>query len=205
MCIGMNSIFCAALLLLSIGNVFAQPKPNQAPSNPKLRSELLAMAKQDQDLREKWINAPKNPKIDAEVKAVDTKNTARMKQIVTQYGWPSQNLVGKDGADAAWLLVQHADADPAFQAHCLPLMQEAAEHGEASKESLALLTDRVLLAQGKKQVYGSQFTWKTGKVEPLPLEDPAHVDERRKSMGMMPLAEYKEMLIKAYKLEEYTK
>jgi hypothetical protein len=49
------------------------------------------------------------------LQAVDAANTARMKRIVAERGWPGRSLVGDDGAQAAWLLVQHADHDPAFQ------------------------------------------------------------------------------------------
>jgi hypothetical protein len=52
------------------------------------------------------------------------------------------------------------------------------------------LTDRVLLAEGKKQVYGTQFTLVNGKCKPRPLEDEANVDQRRKEVGLRPLAEY---------------
>ena len=166
-----------------------------------LRAELLAMLKRDQAVRQRSIERPKDSVINSEMAAIDARDTARMKQIVAQRGWPSERLVGADGAGAAFLLVQHADADPTFQARCLPLLQAAAQRGEASKQDVAVLTDRVLLAQGKEQVYGSQFTWKTGKVEPRPLEDPAHVDGRRKAMGLMPLAEYRQMLIKLYRLQ----
>jgi hypothetical protein len=34
-------------------------------------------------------------------------HTARLRAIVSQYGWPGRSLVGEDGADAAWLLLQH--------------------------------------------------------------------------------------------------
>jgi len=36
-----------------------------------------------------------------------------MKAIVEAHRWPDRILVG-DGAQAAWLLVQHTDHDPAF-------------------------------------------------------------------------------------------
>lgn len=36
-----------------------------------------------------------------------------MKAIVEAHRWPGRILVG-DGAQAAWLLVQHTDRDPAF-------------------------------------------------------------------------------------------
>ena len=47
--------------------------------------------------------------------AVDAVHTARLKAIVAAHGWPTVAQVGQDGADAAWLLAQHADKDPAFQ------------------------------------------------------------------------------------------
>ena len=40
---------------------------------------------------------------------------------------------------------------------CLDLLAEAAIRGEASRADLAYLTDRVLLAEGQAQVYGTQF------------------------------------------------
>jgi hypothetical protein len=50
---------------------------------------------------------------------------------------------------AAWLLVQHADHDPAFQRVCLELLGGAVRAGEADVRHHAYLTDRVLLAEGR--------------------------------------------------------
>jgi hypothetical protein len=61
---------------------------------------------------------------------------------------------------------------------------------EISLRDVAYLTDRVLLAEGKKQVYGTQFTLVDGKCKPRPLEDEANVDERRKKVGLPPLAQH---------------
>jgi len=100
-----------------------------------------------------------------------------------------------DGAFAAWLLVQHADADPEFQAYCLELMKDAYESGEVRGQDLAYLTDRVLVNQGKKQLYGTQFwTPPGGKIQPRPIEDEAKLDERRSKMGLGLFAEYKKMM-----------
>jgi hypothetical protein len=63
-------------------------------------------------------------------------------------------------------------------------------NGELSRQQYALLTDRVLLAQGKKQRYGSQVEVKDGQSVPLPLDDAEHVDARRATMGLEPLADY---------------
>ncbi len=43
-------------------------------------------------------------------------HTARLQEIVAEHGWPGRSLAGEDGADAAWLVLQHTqlegDDDP---------------------------------------------------------------------------------------------
>ena len=120
----------------------------------------------------------------------DGENLPWLKAVVAARGWPGRSLVGEDGANAAWLLVQPADADPAFQRQCLDLLAGACEAGEATGQELAYLTDRVLLAEGQQQVYGSQVHHQNGAWEPRNLGDPENVDERRAAVGLGPLAEY---------------
>ncbi len=75
-----------------------------------------------------------------------------------------------------------------------------AKAGEADLPDLALLTDRVLLAQGKPQRYGSQFTTAgDGTMELRPTEDMDGLDARRQVMGLQPLAQYKATLSEAYR------
>lgn len=81
---------------------------------------------------------------------------------------------------------------------CLGLLEAAVEAGEAEAKDLAYLFDRVRVAEGQPQRYGTQFTITNGQLEPAPLEDPANVDERRASVGLMPLAEYVELTRKMY-------
>ncbi len=64
--------------------------------------------------------------------------------------------------------------------------------GEAPPRWLALLEDRVLMGQGKKQVYGTQVTFHqtTGKPELYPVENEPEVDSRRARVGLPPFREY---------------
>jgi len=121
---------------------------------------------------------------------VDARNTARMHEIVEEYGWPTKSMVGGDGTRSAWLLVQHADMDVAFQRKCLALMRPRLADGQVSPADVAYLTDRVRVNEGEPQVYGTQFHLKDGQRQPRPIEEPEKVDERRASMGMKPLADY---------------
>jgi enterochelin esterase-like enzyme len=165
--------------------------------NEELRNELIRMSKEDQLLLtsiEKAASPAELQKAASRLQAIQKKNTERVREIVGQYGWPGKSLVGKDGAQAAWLLVQHADASPDFQRECLELMKNAADKGEASLKHVAYLTDRVLVAEGKKQVYGTQFTNIQGESVPLPIEDEAGVNRRRKDVGLNTLEEYKDFL-----------
>jgi hypothetical protein len=120
---------------------------------------------------------------------IDEANTRRMRALIGRYGWPGRDLVGEQGATAAWLLVQHADHDPEFQARCLELVREAAQRNAASVENLAYLEDRVRLHQGRPQLYGTQLESRSGRLQLQELEDPEHVDERRAALGLGPLAD----------------
>jgi hypothetical protein len=72
------------------------------------------------------------------------------------------------------------------------MMKEAVKKGNASAGNLALLEDRILLKQGKKQIYGSQInTDQTTQLDYVcPLEDPDHVDKRRAEVGLEPMSAY---------------
>jgi len=147
-----------------------------------LRAELLRRVDKDQAARrahdpDAW-------------REVDQENLPWLGRVIAQHGWPGASLVGTDGAHAAWLLIQHADADRAFQRHCLDLMTAPVEAGEAARCDLAYLTDRVLLAEGGQQEYGTQLIRRGGKWVPRNLRDPEGVDERRAAVGLAPLAGY---------------
>src|SRR5947209_14030056 len=194
----------ALLAVLSPKPAAARDERPKEPSQPELARELREMVKVDQDARQEVIRSapagkPAGPALVEKLTAIDQKNTARLKEIVDQHGWPGKSLVGAAGAQDAWLLVQHADRDPAFQKRCLELMTPLVAQGEVSAVNVAYLTDRVRVAEGKPQVYGTQFRQADGKMEPSPIEDEARVDERRKSVGLPPLAQYRKQLEEVYR------
>jgi hypothetical protein len=184
---------------------------------PTLARELIRRFQSDQDARKELIKFQVahqlvgnvdvdklDPKIAAEYKVAvekvreeDQKNLRWMKGIVGKHGWPGKSLVGVIGAQNAWLLVQHADADRDFQELCLKQMQ-AKPPGEVEPRHLAYLTDRVLVGRGKKQKYGTQAEFRNGKAVPSPIDEEATVDQRRKAVGLEPLAEYLKTLEAVY-------
>jgi hypothetical protein len=172
-------------------------------SNPELRRELLDRYERDQAIRNEWIKKGSD-KLDAEFVArmrdIDRSNTERMKEIIKQFGWPDAGLVGKDGRDAAFIIVQHADYE--YQKEMLPLVTQAYKTHKLPGATYALLLDRVLVREGKPQVYGTQAkappNWKGHEPVLEPIEDEANVDKRRAEVGLPPLAEYLVMLKELY-------
>ncbi len=163
----------------------ASDKFAKSVKEPELRKELLKRMKEDQRIR-----MEEKPDFD-EWKKIDADNTAWMKTVIDKYGWPTNSMVGEDGALAAFLMTQHADADLEFQKRCFELMKKAVEQKDYSAAHLAYLTDRIRVAEGKPQVYGTQFFSEPGgEPRPRPIEDEANVDKRRAEVGLPPLAEY---------------
>jgi hypothetical protein len=132
------------------------------------------------------------------VRREDHKNTDMLKKLVAEKGWPTISSVGQRASGNAWLLVQHADHDPAFQLKALRLMEPLVATGEVSKRNYAYLYDRIMLKLTGKQRFGTQF----GKCEKgirqlRPLEDEKQLDDHRKRHDLEPIAEYRRMMDEA--------
>lgn len=171
------------------------------PRSPALAEELQRLGREDQADRDRFsdgLKANDAPSI-KRLNDGDAARTSRLKAIVAEHGWPSVALVGKEGVSAAFLLLQHTD-DVAWQASLLPAVERAAAAGEVSKGEVATLTDRVLVRSGKRQLYGCSFSLHEGKMVADPIEDAAHVDERRAAMGLPPMAEYARVLADVYEM-----
>jgi hypothetical protein len=165
--------------------------PDYPPTDPLLRAELLQMAKADQDARARiHPGAGLSESAVRNVYSVDANNLAWLKLITALTGFPTAAEVGRDGVGALWLLVQHADADLEFQTRALEELQPLAAQGDLGRDSIAMLTDRVRLARGEAQVYGTQFLIDKGVFAMRLTEDVDHVEERRRSVGLPPLAYY---------------
>ncbi|WP_407547551.1 hypothetical protein QOM21_00870 [Streptomyces sp. Pv4-95] len=159
-----------------------------------LAEELHRRADADQRARNLWIETG-----EAEGLAqIDVDNTAWIKTVIAEHGWPGTALVGDRAADEAWLLVQHADRDPDFQSQALEHLKAAVEAGDAPARHLAYLTDRVLVAAGKRQIYGTQYADDGNGLRPQPVHDPDGLDERRAAMGLDSAAAYDQRMRRTY-------
>jgi hypothetical protein len=135
----------------------------------------------------------------------DSLNTVAVTKILDERGWLGADVIGGKGNLTLFLVIQHADTE--VQEKYLPMMRQAVKDGKAEGSSLAMLEDRVALAQGRKQLYGSQIhtDMETNQYYVAPLEDPDNVDARRAEVGLPPLASYTEYFGFKWNLEEFKK
>jgi hypothetical protein len=174
------------------------PKPVVDITRPALQNELRQMEREDQAVRERFIAAfnardgdlPMDDPTSLAVTHVDEVNLPKLKHIINQDGFPTTAMVGIDGVQAAFLLTTHADDDPSFQAKILTIITPRLRKNEIDGNQFALLTDRVLVAQGKHQRYGTQFEGRGDQLKPKPIQDEAHVDERRRALGLVSIKNY---------------
>ena len=91
---------------------------------------------------------------------------------------------------AIWLVFQHADNTN--RKKYFPLLKESAKNGDLNRSNIALMEDRILMIDGKPQIYGSQISQnsKTKKWELYNLENPEFVDKRRAEVGLGSLSDY---------------
>lgn len=154
-----------------------------------LADRLIALAAQDRATRERL--ASDGSLFDGyhpDMQAVHESNARALGAIIDSIGWPIADRVGNAGAEAAWLIAQHAIGLPPFQRRCLELLKTAVVNGQAPAWQMAMMLDRIRVFEGRLQLYGSQFDWDDhGQFSPLPIEDRDGVDQRRAEIGLEPL------------------
>lgn len=122
---------------------------------------------------------------------IDRKNLEIVVSILENCGMPTLKQIEGKHIIAIWLVLQHADNY--HRKKYFPLIEKAVENGDLSKSAYALMKDRILVGEGKPQIYGSQIDVLPGdqkKFVVLPIEDPEYVDQRRTEMGLEPINEY---------------
>lgn len=183
---------------------FEAQRGGESIYNPALLNELTLMYEKDQEARFKVINTGNLASEEAgmTIEKIDQEHLPRLKAIVEKLGWPGFRTVGAEGADKMWLLVQHCDGEIEFQKTCLQLLKDSVAKGDAPKRHLAYLMDRVLVNEGKPQIYGTQVQLVEGKALPRSVEDPDHLDQRRQTLGLSPITEYLTRLKEAYHLDK---
>lgn len=140
-----------------------------------------------QQLNEKIQNGePFDQELVNKMNRADSSNQQHVIRLLNTYGWIEKSKIGKKAADALFFIIQHADIKVMEQ--YFDQLKALANDNEADKVSAAMMEDRILMYNGKKQIYGTQaksrmktdgtpvyFVW--------PIKDATNVNKRRSDAG----------------------
>lgn len=125
----------------------------------------------------------------------DSINLIRIEKIIAKYGYPGKTLVGEPTNEAAWYVIQHSKKISNY----FPMIQEAGSSNEIPFVKVAMMHDRMLMGEGKEQLYGTQVAGEniinatTGKegfwYYVWPVQHPESVNELRKEAGFITTVE----------------
>ena len=183
-------------LIAPVHEAFVTVDANQArlPSAKTDSERLERMFDSDQAGRKIFMkidfsHVPRNEQPAAQaaawkdIETHDLTDQKALKAMMPLKGWFTSPPYSAKAVIAAFSIVQHAGRDSEFQHDALKRMKPLAERG-INGEQYGMLYDRVSLDfDHMPQRYGTQVECKSGQWQPLNLEDPAHVDARRKTMG----------------------
>ncbi len=202
------------ILLLGVSACSSVPKPGTelleadkslvsvSPAMPELRKKILNMADEDESIDlvlqrammgQDKISGEAKPSAELEkrVLAIYQSNTVEAKRIYQENGWPDSSMIGFDGVNAFWLLVQHSTDDD-FTRTVQPAVKKAFGKGEIiDAQSYAWFVDNLLVKAGKPQRYGTLIeSWDNGTPILFDLENPGRVNAVRGSIGLFNLEGY---------------
>ncbi len=213
-----GAILPAIVTLLSFTNTSAgqvrcvEPKELQAaisrlssaapaPKNEKLSSEAVKLSKDlAADIQKARIDQPKSEKAQRQLAETEAEAIQLVCGQIAAAGWPKREELGDEGALSFLYLL--TKALPAWQQlELYPLVSEAYARGEIrGGEILAAYVDKLRLALGRRQLYGSQVTINDGFLVMAPIERASEVDKRRSAFGMQPLRSYERFLELTYRM-----
>ena len=167
----------------------------------KIDSVLCDIGRKDQAVRADWAkvatgNVTQEEAIEYALKMeeTDSANLASVSHILDNYGWPAGL---SDAANKAiFLVINHSDLKTMNK--YIGLFSDAVDKGYLSMNDFVTMEDRMLMNAGKPQKYGTQayslveddktviYIW--------PVEDPDKLDALCKSVGLMPIGEYLEIV-----------
>jgi hypothetical protein len=172
----------------SVADAARRARPATVPAvDTDLAGELLAMTAADHAAQAGALDGTFGEQL--AWRRVTAANGDRLREILDARGWPTAAQVGEQAAQCAWLVAQHADRQLDVQRRALELLAGAVAAGTAPARQEAFLRDRVLVNEGRPQVYGTQVAGVVDGVPvPWPVEDPDGMDDRRAAVGIEPFA-----------------
>ncbi|PWN66126.1 DUF6624 domain-containing protein [Chryseobacterium oncorhynchi] len=152
--------------------------------NDTFDKEIIELSELDLSVREKLSEAGElSGGYHPEMEKVHKANAKRLREIMTEIGFPTISRVGEKASNAAWLIIQHSIGEPEFMKHCYIMMEENID--DINPKNRAYLYDRIQVFQGKPQKYGTQFI---ENEIPYPVENKENLNNKRLKVGLLPLS-----------------
>jgi len=169
--------------------------------NEKLSSEIIKLSKElAADIQKARIDQPKSEKAQRELAETEAEAVRLICGRIEASGWPGREELG-DEASLSFLYLLAKTLPVRQQLEIYPLVSEAYAKGEIrGGEVLAAYVDKLRLALGRRQLYGSQVTINDGFLVMAPIERASEVDKRRAAFGMQPLRSYERFLELTYRM-----
>ncbi|WP_333591980.1 DUF6624 domain-containing protein [Brevundimonas sp.] len=170
----------------------AEAKLQALPPDADVRERLIVMRQLDQapmmavhDLDSDGLSEAEadaaRAEVDRELARLNAQNITALLAMIPEDGWFSSRIYGQEAATGAFLIIQHSDS--VQQKRFLPAIETMVERGEALGSEYALMYDRIAVAEGRPQRYGTQMHCVAGRMVPQPIEDPERLEARRAPMG----------------------
>lgn len=119
------------------------------------------------------------------------KNLSDLKNLLNKYVWINISAFNARADNQAWLIVASATFDKTYQKKILPILKLYVDKKDTSGRNYAYLYDQIAVSDGKKQSFGTQGQCEgPGIWRPAPIDDEAHVNDRRLNLGMEPLEDF---------------
>jgi hypothetical protein len=165
-----------------------------AGNKTELKEEFLAIYEDDQKDRQyavsnRNLGKDENERLFKRIKELEKVTRVKVASILDNYGWLGTYDVGKEANEAIAMVLIHCDS-LGMQEKFLPLLKRSFKKGKSKGVQYARLVDRMAVLKNKKQRYGSQIDFASGKAQLYKLFKPFRVDNRRKKVGMGPLRNY---------------
>jgi hypothetical protein len=122
---------------------------------------------------------------------VDAHNQEILRSILDKYGWLHDSTLSYRASSAQFLVLQHSPNEMMLK--YFPMFKATV----GMRSSVAMMEDRILMRQGKKQIYGTQATSilrDDGSMAIWPIENHENVEERRQGLFSQTVKEYADFM-----------
>lgn len=119
-------------------------------------------------------------------KQYDSTNLIEIERIFDQYGWPTDDIFGKNASFNCFFVIQHSNIQQ--QEKYLPVIDSLAKLNKVDAWDFFMLKDRVLVSKGEKQLFGTQsyFDKETGDKKRYPQVDYETMERIMLEYGVKP-------------------